>query len=111
MQQQDIDVIDLQVLQALLDGCQELVVCEIVGVDLRRDAQLIAGNTGRLQGLAGFGFVAIHLGGVEGAIADFGRRQNGVSGHVAFQRTGADCALVGILKIDVHRCLPSVGHL
>ncbi len=102
MQQQRVRDVDLKGLQAGLDRGQELRLVEIGDVHLGGDAEILAGKPGGLERGAGLGFVAVHLRGVESAVADLGRRLNGIVQLLAIQWKRAEAALVCLLEIDRH---------
>src|SRR5262249_16995351 len=75
---------------------------EVVRVDLGRDAQRLARHADVAQRRADLGLVAVHLRGVEGAVADVHRIAQRLPQHLALQRQGAEGALVSLLEVDVH---------
>ena len=111
VEQQHVNMVDLQILQALLDRGHEQRFGEIVGMHLGRDAELLARQAGGGERGAGFDLVAIHLRGVDGAVADIQCGLDRLERCVAGQWIGSERALVGSLKVDVHRCLPGRARL
>ena len=73
MQQQHIDIIQPQVLQAFLNRGQETVLAEIFRMNLCRYAKFVPGDAGFGQGCADVCLIAIHLRRIEGAVADIDR--------------------------------------
>ena len=106
VKEEHVDIVDLQILQALLDRGDEPVFAEIVGMHLGGDAKVAARDPGGLERVAGVCLVSVHLRGVEGAVADLGRCLDRQPGLVPGQGKSAEGALVGLLEVDVHRGLP-----
>src|SRR5262249_29191779 len=71
VQQEQIDLIDLQLVEALIDGGGEFRRAVFVDPDLGGQEQLVAARAGLLQGAAERGLVAGDLGGVEMAQTRF----------------------------------------
>src|SRR5947209_12355404 len=90
MDQKQVDVVQPEPVQAdsggVLGGLESLV-----GVrDLGGDEQLRARDSGRRDGAADGGFVAVHRGGVDQPVADFQRRRYGALGFVLGQLGDAE---------------------
>jgi hypothetical protein len=102
VQQQHVDLVELQILQALLDRGEELALVEIEDIDLGGDEQIIARQAGFLERRAGLLFIFVHLRGIERPVAGFRGDQQGVAQFVSLQREGTETALIGLLKIHAH---------
>jgi hypothetical protein len=90
VQEQDIDIVQPQILKAFLNGGQETIFPEIFGMNFRCDAELIPGDASLGKPFADIRLVAIHLGGIEGAIANIDRSLYGVGELGALEREGAE---------------------
>ena len=89
MDQSQVHVIRAQLFQALVQAGDQLGGAVVVGPDFGGDKQLIACHTAVGDGLADFGFVAINLCSVDGAVAHVLRIAYGVDSGLALQAEGA----------------------
>ena len=70
MHEEEVHVVRAQVLEGALDGCGGPLGFVVGVVDLRRDEQVLASDSRGLERRPDLGLVAVHLGGVDMAVAD-----------------------------------------
>nr|GFC63293.1 hypothetical protein [Tanacetum cinerariifolium] len=90
LDQRQVNVIGLELGQALLEARDQFVRSEVVGPDLGGDVKLVTRHTALLDGLADFGFVAIDLCGVDDAIAQLQAGADRVDDDLIFEAERAE---------------------
>ena len=88
--QGQVDLVDAQLGQAVAQTWQQGVAAIIGGPDLGGDEDVVARHSALDDGLADFGLVAVDLGGVDGAIAQFEGAADRVDDGLAGQAERAD---------------------
>src|SRR5699024_5359966 len=101
----------LEFLEALACGFEHRVVVAVRDSEFRRQKYLLAIDGGLRDGRTDLAFVAVHLGGVDMAIADIecGRHGTPTGRPARAPRAEAECRDLGIPNGDVLHILKSVG--
>src|SRR5690348_4896046 len=112
MDQQKVDVVAAETLEALLDVAADLRRAQLAHRHLRGDEDFGALHAGIVDRRADLGFVVVKLGGVDVAIADGERGAYGVVTAAAGKRPGADAEcrqLRALGRNKLHTSFPSQG--
>jgi hypothetical protein len=88
--QGQIDVVGAQPGQAVAQAGGQLVAAGVLDPDLGGEEEVGARDAAFRDGLADFGFIAIDLRGVDGAVADVQRGAHGIDDGLAGEAEGAD---------------------
>lgn len=93
MDQQQVDVLQAEPLEALLEARDRTILALKFPVELRRHKQFVAGDARPTDALADALLVAVPHGGVDVAVADLDGRRDGARGLFALERVGAESDL------------------
>ncbi|KAG0749133.1 hypothetical protein G6F24_015282 [Rhizopus arrhizus] len=88
--QRQVDAVGAQFFQAGAQAGQQRIVLELGDPHLGGQVQIVARHTRFGDGLADFGFIAIDLRGVDGAVADLQRVAHRVDHGLVLQAEGAE---------------------
>ena len=85
MDQRQVEVVGLQLLQALLEAFNQAVFGEVGDPDLAGDEQFVAGDAAGSDGLAHVGFVFVDLCGVDDPVTELKGSAHRIDDHLTLQ--------------------------